>query len=153
MNRIEQLKPLSREHHLSLVLASKAIKTAKSKDALAIEQLCQQIADDFESRWESHFLKEEQTLFTLFENNYQSNLKAEEAGLSLKLRKQHEQMRSMAGDMQTGRVDQLAEFGELLKEHTRLEERLFFPLVSELFTEKELDLIETDYTNPKKQTL
>ena len=142
MNRIEQLKPLSREHHLSLVLANKAIKTAKNEDVVAIEQLCQQIAEDFEDRWEAHFAKEEQTLFTPFENNYQHDLKAEEAGLSLTLREQHDRMRAMAGDMQTGRVDELAEFGQLLKEHTRLEERLFFPLVSELFTEAELNFIE-----------
>ena len=142
MNRIEQLKPLSREHHLSLVLASKAIKTAKNEDNAVIQQLCQSIAEDFESRWESHFLKEELTLFTPFESNYQDKQEPETAGLSLKLRQQHDQMRAMARDMQTGRVDQLAEFGELLKEHTRLEERIFFPLVSELFTEEELGLIE-----------
>ena len=142
MNRIEPLKPLSREHHLSLVLASKAIKTAKNEDNTLILQLCQSIAEDFEHRWEPHFLKEESTLFTPFERNYQHKQSSEVAGISLKLRQQHDQMRAMARNMQTGRVDQLAEFGELLKEHTRLEERIFFPLISELFTEEELDLIE-----------
>ena len=30
MKRIEQLQPLSKEHHLSLVLAQKAIKVSKA---------------------------------------------------------------------------------------------------------------------------
>jgi hemerythrin-like domain-containing protein len=144
MKRIEQLRPLSMEHHLSLVLANKAIKTATHGDEVNIKTLCQQIANEFERRWEAHFIKEELSIFTLFEDKYRSSLVAEtpdDANLTDLLREQHNQMRTMSAEMHEGRTDQLAEFGRLLRDHTRLEERRLFPLVSDLFTTQELNLI------------
>lgn len=144
MKRIEQLQPLSMEHHLSLVLANKAIKTAKSEDKVSIMALCQQIANEFDRRWEAHFIKEELSIFSLFEDKYRSSLVAEtpdDANLTALLREQHNQMRTMSAEMFDGRTHQLAEFGRLLRDHTRLEERRLFPLVSDLFSTQELDLV------------
>ncbi|MCK5813365.1 MAG: hemerythrin domain-containing protein [Cocleimonas sp.] len=144
MNRIEQLRPLSMEHHLSLVLANKAIKTAKNGNEIEINALCQQIADEFDSRWKAHFIKEELSIFVLCEEKYRSSLATEspdDANLTDLLREQHNQMWTMSAEMYDGRTDQLAEFGRLLRDHTRLEERRLFPLVSDLFTTQELDLI------------
>ena len=141
MKRIEQLRSLSKEHHLSLVLASKALKATKSGDKTAVEQLCQQVSDEFDSRWDEHFKKEEQTIFSIIEEKYKNLLAEENVELHIKLRNQHDQMRNMADEMKKGRIDQLAEFGQLLKDHTRLEERVLFPLISALFTAKELDAI------------
>ncbi len=141
MKRIEQLRSLSKEHHLSLVLASKALKAAKSGDKTAVEQLCQQVADEFDCHWDEHFKKEERTIFSIIEDKYKNLLAEENVDLHIRLRKQHDQMRKMADEMKKGRIDQLAEFGQLLKDHTRLEERVLFPLISALFTAKELDAI------------
>ena len=144
MKRIEQLQPLSMEHHLSLVLANKAIKTATNGNEVSIKALCQQIANEFDRRWEAHFIKEEQSIFTLFEDKYRSSLLPEtpdDANLTELLREQHNQMRTMSAEMYDGRTHQLAEFGRLLRDHTRLEERRLFPLVSDLFTTQELDLV------------
>ena len=141
MKRIEQLRSLSKEHHLSLVLASKALKAAKSGNKTAVEQLCLQVADEFDDRWDKHFKKEEQTIFSIIEDKYKNLLAEENVDLHIRLRKQHDQMRKMADEMKKGRIDQLAEFGQLLKDHTRLEERVLFPLISALFTAKELDAI------------
>jgi len=144
MKRIEQLHSLSKEHHLSLVLASKSIKVAKNASAEEIKQLCREISSDFDKRWEAHFAKEELSIFTVFEDKYQSQLIVdanEDAELTELLRKQHDQMRSMSAEMAGGRIDQLAEFGCLLRDHTRLEERRLFPLISELFDKQELDFV------------
>ena len=144
MKRIEQLKPLSMEHHLSLVLANKAIKTAKNGDTEAIKKLCDKIANDFDSQWEAHFIKEELSIFSIFEEQYRAKLittDSDYANLTEVLREQHNQMRTMSAAMSEGCIEQLAEFGCLLRDHTRLEERHLFPLVSELFTVKELDQI------------
>lgn len=141
MKRIEQLRPLSREHHASLVLASKAINAAKSNDPEEISQLCEQIANDFDQRWNSHFQKEEQAIFSVLEANYNDKLQEKDAALSELLSHQHNQMRDMAEEMRAGNTNSLASFGLLLKEHTRLEERVLFPLISSLFNKSELDNI------------
>ena len=144
MKRIEQLRPLSREHHLSLVLANNAIKTAKNNDELQIKALCEQIAQEFNDRWETHFIKEELFIFSLFEDKYYAQLSIdahEDADLTARLREQHHQMRTLSANMADGRINQLEEFGVLLRDHTRLEERRLFPLVSVLFSDEELHMI------------
>ena len=62
MKRIEQLQPLSKEHHLSLVLAQKAIKVSRAGNKNEISQLCQQIVDEFPSVWKVHFKIEEESI-------------------------------------------------------------------------------------------
>jgi len=134
------------EHHLSLVLANKAIKTAKSEDKEKIKKLCQEISNEFDNRWEAHFIKEEFSIFSVFEEKYYPRLitnSPDDATLTEKLREQHNQMRTMSAAMRNeSNGDQLAEFGILLRDHTRLEERRLFPLVSALFTKEELKLVE-----------
>jgi hemerythrin-like domain-containing protein len=146
MKRIEQLQSLSREHHLSLVLANKAIKIAKFGDEMEMKVFCQQVADEFEGRWEAHFRTEEHAIFAVIEDKYQHILtetSPEDAKLVALLKQQHQQMRTLSTNMQQGRIDQLAEFGQLLRDHTRLEERRLFPLISQLFNSQELAQIET----------
>ncbi len=55
MKRIEQLQPLSKEHHQSLVLAQKAIKVNKSGDMNSISILCREIVNDYPAAWKVHF--------------------------------------------------------------------------------------------------
>jgi hemerythrin-like domain-containing protein len=144
MKRIEQLRSLSMEHHLSLVLANKAINTAKKGDESAIKALCQQIAEEFNSRWDLHFAKEEQTIFAIFMTNYHIRLIAEgheDARLVEQLTEQHNQLRTLSNAMREGDTKALAHFGQLLRDHTRLEERRLFPLISELFTPQELNKV------------
>ena len=146
MKRIEQLQSLSREHHLSLVLANKAIKIAKLGDEAQMKVFCQQVGDEFEGRWQAHFRKEERTIFAVIEDKYQhilTEIAPEDATLVTLLKQQHQQMRTLASNMQQGCIHQLAEFGLLLRDHTRLEERRLFPLISQLFNAQELDQIET----------
>ena len=66
MKRIKQLQPLSMEHHLSLSLASKAIKMADNGSADDIKKMCDDIVLDYPSVWRKHFDKEENFIFTRF---------------------------------------------------------------------------------------
>ena len=43
--------------------------------------------------------------------------------------------------MKAGNFSVLGEFGELLKQHTRTEERQLFPLLENLLTHEELDKV------------
>ena len=136
MKRSKQLHPLSMEHHLSLSLANKAIKTARSGDSEAIAELSQEIAADFPKRWNPHFSNEEATVFTFLE-------KYEEAPRELirQLQTQHDEMREMAIELSKGNTSLLEDFGVLLRDHTRLEERELFPAAETLLTDDELDAV------------
>ncbi len=136
MKRSKQLYPLSMEHHLSLSLGNKAVKAARSGDQDAIARLSQEIAEDFPERWETHFSNEEATVFPLLENHTDGPIQ-----LLMELRRQHDQMRAMARELAAGNTTILEDFGQLLKDHTRLEERELFPIAEELLSEEELDSV------------
>ncbi len=134
MKRIPQLHPLSMEHHLSLVLANKAIKTARSGDQAAIDALAREIAADFPERWERHFHNEETTVFRMLDDHEDGPRAQTEA-----LRRQHDEMREMARRLASGDTTVLEDFGVLLRDHTRLEERELFPIAERLLGDEELD--------------
>jgi len=152
MKRIEQLQPLSREHHQSLLLAQKAIKTGRSGDHHLITTLCQEIVDDYDALWRVHFQIEEESIFLFVKNKAQNNLDhppeknvIEIAQLCEQLYQEHltmnhyyEQIKSDS-DHNLGTL--LEQFGELLKQHTRTEERQLFPLLDTLFSPEELEQI------------
>ena len=136
MKRIKQLQPLSMEHHLSLSLAAKSIKTANAGDQTAIKQLCEDIIDDYPKLWRKHFDKEEQYIFTpYFQRSDTIN------DLCGQLTREHKQFDQYIEQMKTGDYSILLEFGTLLKTHTRLEERELFPEISELLSKQELNEI------------
>ena len=136
MKRIQQLQPLSMEHHLSLSLAAKSIRTAQSGDADAIHHLCADIIDDYAKTWRPHFDHEEQLIFQPYRDRDEKVRQ-----LCDQLTDEHRQFDHMVEQMKAGDEAVLLPFGELLKAHTRLEERELFPLISELLTPAELDVI------------
>ncbi|MCK5895560.1 MAG: hypothetical protein KAG20_02080, partial [Cocleimonas sp.] len=93
---------------------------------------------------------EEQLIFSLFNTNEQSQPTFSDATEAIALvellKTQHTQMRLMSIALSTGHTDQLEAFGILLRDHTRLEERRLFPLISEIFTTEALDIIEKQTT-------
>lgn len=129
MKRAAELGNLSREHHQSLRLARRCLDTLARGDTGEIERLCRDIADSFDDTWERHFRNEEQTIFSIT-----ATLGGRIRELGERLAKEHQQMREMARRMKSGDCSQLRAFGELLRDHTRLEERELFPLVEEQFT-------------------
>ena len=145
MKRIEQLHPLSKEHHQSLVLAQKAIKVNKSGDMNLISGLCQEIINDYPAVWKVHFQIEEDSIFQLFDldsevtNNTSRQKDRGITQLCEKLKQEHLTMNSYYEQMKSGDYTLLGKFGELLKQHTRTEERELFPLLDTALTSEELD--------------
>ena len=142
MKRSSQLHPLSMEHHLSLALANRAIKTARSGDEAAMKTLAREIAAEFPERWDRHFSNEEKTIFRM--------LDAREDGpaeMTAELRRQHNEMRAMAEALGAGNTALLERFGMLLRDHTRLEERELFPIAETLLTPAELDSVYEQTAN------
>lgn len=146
MKRIEQLQPLSREHHQSLILAQKAIQTSKTGDMDLISELCQKMVNEYPDVWMVHFQIEEESIFQLFDdsNNISNKLRHNGTEVSMlceQLKQEHNTMNSYYKQMKSGDYTVLEKFGELLKQHTRTEERQLFPLLDEILTAEELDKV------------
>ncbi len=136
MQRIKQLHPLSMEHHLSLLLAQKAMKAADEGDPEEIQALCAEICKEYPQVWVKHFDNEERYIFTPF-----GDRTGEIQKMCVQLTSEHRQFDAYVQQMEAGDYSVLYEFGKLLKSHTRLEERELFPLISEVLSSDELDAI------------
>jgi hemerythrin-like domain-containing protein len=136
MKRIEQLQALSKEHHQSLVLAKKCKDIAVCENEQTISLFCKQLKDDFDNLWERHFRVEEQTIFRIAKTKSDELLK-----LSNRLENEHRIMNAMIEKISLGEYQNLLEFGQLLYDHTRTEERKLFPLIEIEFSDKELENI------------
>jgi hemerythrin-like domain-containing protein len=136
MKRSTELTALSREHHQSLRLAKKCMDTAANGDPQQCKALCTEIVSIFDEEWERHFHNEEISIFSIT-NTMSGKIHA----LGMQLVGEHEQMRRMATDMKDCDCTALSAFGELLKAHTRTEERELFPLVEKLFSREQLAMI------------
>jgi hemerythrin-like domain-containing protein len=137
MKRLEQLQKLSREHHGSLVMAKKIAEMVGQGDDATLLEAIETVKQYNNDELEEHFQHEERTIFTPIFNHYQ-----EHVGLATRLLKEHGLIRQLVPNLalQTAKHD-LAEFAEVLKNHTRLEERELFPLVETLFSDAELDAV------------
>lgn len=133
MKRAEALANLSREHHQSLRLAKRCLDTLATGDKTRIQALCQEIAGDFDATWERHFRNEEATIFDVT-----ATLEGRIRELGEQLVDEHNRMRELAREMSAGDCSRLREFGELLRDHTRLEERELFPLVERTFSPEQM---------------
>jgi len=137
MKRVEQLKKLSREHHGSLVMAKNISDIAQNGDDTALLAAIETVKKYYDNELEVHFQHEERTIFSLIFREYK-----EHVGLAMPLLKEHGYIRQLIPRMtlETAKQD-LAEFGLILKNHTRAEERELFPIVEELFTDEQLDAV------------
>lgn len=147
MKRINQLHPLSKEHHQSLVLAQKAIKASRSKNTDTISILCQKIINEYPDVWKVHFQIEEESIFQILLERYNGTNtdsqqdEKEVVQLCKKLQQEHLTMNHYYEQMKAGNYTLLGKFGELLKQHTRTEERQLFPVLDNFLTQDELDKI------------
>lgn len=137
MKRVEQLVKLSREHHVSLVMAKKYSDIAENGTEEELRESLEQIKEYYNSELEEHFQHEERTIFAPIFSEYKEHI-----GIATILLKEHGHIRKMIPllNIETARED-LAEFGEMLKNHTRMEERELFPIIQTLFTTEQLDAI------------
>ena len=137
MKRAEQLIKLSREHHVSLVMAKKFSDIAKNGTEDELLEAIEAVKEYYDSDLEEHFQHEERTIFTPIFSDYNEHVE-----IATILLKEHGHIRRMVPQitLETAKED-LAEFGEMLKTHTRMEERELFPIIEEIFTAEQLDAV------------
>ena len=133
MKRLKQLQLLSKEHHQSLVLAKKCKEINDKETVDSVKEFSQLLKVEFETIWLHHFKVEEKTIFSVAENKSNGINK-----ICKQLKEEHVTLEKMVEKISAGEFKLIHEFGQLLHDHTRLEERQLFPLVEELFTEEEL---------------
>ncbi len=61
------------------------------------------------------------------------------ANMTAELRRQHDETRQMATQLGAGDTSVLEDFGILLRDHTRMEERELFPIAEDKLTRRQLD--------------
>jgi hemerythrin-like domain-containing protein len=136
MKRITQLQPLSNEHHQSLRLAKKCKDIIAKETDEVIKSFSLQLKDEFDAQWDNHFRTEEKTIFSVAKDKGK-----EISEICQQLKKEHQILENMVESISAGDYQLLHEFGQLLHDHTRLEERQLFPMVEDMFTQEELDNI------------
>ena len=137
MDRAEQLRKLSREHHTSLVFARTLKKTAESGNEEELTKAIKDVVDYYNDELEVHFQHEEHTIFKPLFQGYREHVE-----LATKLAKEHGAMRMLIPTitLETAKKD-LEDFATVLTNHTHAEERVLFPIIEKIFTDEQLDAV------------
>ncbi|HIF88871.1 MAG TPA: hemerythrin domain-containing protein [Candidatus Thioglobus autotrophicus] len=98
-------------------------------------ELCFNISQIFKASFQAHFHTEEVTIFAALKDK-----SPELNTLCAQLVDEHQQLHQMAKDLKN-RPELLAEFGVLLKTHSRAEDRQLFPYIN-LLSEVERQAIQ-----------
>jgi len=136
MKRSEALTPLARDHHLALVLARRAQRSA-AMSAEDLELLLADLNVAFVQLLEPHFETEEQKLLPVMRTK--GEITCVERTLN-----DHRALRDHMRRIQLGDVDKLVAFGELLATHIRFEDRELFGIAEALLTPSELATLIAD---------
>lgn len=136
MKRSTHLKTLSFEHHDGLVMARKIELTFKDTDKP--EEMITYIKEIYPGALDHHFLQEEESLLPALRKFKEAEI------MVFQVQKEHRKFLSLyeAVCKQDEHVfTHIQEFGKLLHDHIRFEERVFFPLAEKLLSEDELQNI------------
>ncbi len=141
MKRANQLQPLSRQHHLGLILSRHAKECTNETDEISEHwhKLTLYIKD-----MSPHFDIEDDLIATALQPYQDSN--PEVATALATLDKQHRSLHKLISDTQnssntTVTAAQVKQLATALYDHIRFEERELFPLAETYLTEEELDAI------------
>lgn len=137
MKRHPALHTLSHDHHQGLILAQQLKKDAPQYKGMpsTLEGKKDYTLSFYKSDLVKHFLDEEKILFPALIN------KSDKVDrLISEIISEHRKMESLINELE--KTDQLEnvldELGWLLEKHIRKEERVLFPKIQELISEKEL---------------
>ncbi len=134
MKRAPELRSLSNDHHRALVIAKMA-KKANSEGGETVADIWREMEKYFSTELENHFRIEETYIA--------SHLEAlGETELVEKLYNEHQEIRSHFESGSTRTVTDLTDFGKLLEQHVRFEERELFGVAQELLSPDALASIE-----------
>jgi hypothetical protein len=119
MKRDPSLHGLSHQHHYALVLARHIRLALEGAEGAA--GALRELERESPPWFDDHFVVEEELLLPALEA-------AGHAGLSARVRSEHERLRALHRAARGGGADALAEFAAALHEHVRFEESELFPL-------------------------
>lgn len=139
MKRHSAIVPLSHDHHHALILAQ-AIKKNAVKSGLgakSIEEKVKATIIVYNTELIPHFSHEEVLLFPIALG------KDEELDKMIQdIIEEHDKIRNSIESLNNGNVEEnLDEFGKLLENHVRTEERILFPKIEKIVGEEELNFL------------
>ncbi len=137
MKKCEQLSKLSEEHQDCILLADKIARIAKKDNDKELLKGIDIIKQYNYEELETHLQHEEQTIFAPLIQQHR-----EHAELCIALGREHGVLRTIVEEisMDSAKKD-LADFAQLLKAHSIMEEKELFPLIESLFTEEQLNKV------------
>lgn len=144
MHRIEQLRPLSRQHQLGLNLGLKASQVTDELSEQELSQQWQNLVAYIHDELTDHFGVEEDYLVTPLVKDHSDNEQVKT--LSNSLLQQHQELNRLAKTPNPMPSD-LRALGRLLYDHIRFEEREVFPIAQQLLTAEQLKTIY-DHSSP-----
>ncbi|MGF1545728.1 MAG: hemerythrin domain-containing protein [Thiotrichales bacterium] len=133
----EQLQALSREHRECLAFADKIALIANQGSDDDLLEGIRLIQEYNVNEMEAHLQHEEQTIFAPLVQQHREHL-----ALCVQLGKEHGLLRTLVESTSPDSARQdLAEFARVLRQHTLTEEENLFPLLADLFTAEQLDVV------------
>ena len=163
MKRVNQLQPLSRQHHLGLSLANKAKKC--TNDPEQIKHHWQALIRYIEHDMASHFDLEDDLLVNALLPYQSQNAEVQQVLATLEAQRQQlhqlitqgqnlEQVNQQPNQQlnQQPNQQQVIKLATALYEHIRFEERQLFPLAQSLLTTQQLEAIYNASDDNVKKT-
>lgn len=130
MKRIDELQPLSRDHHQALVLANHCRQVANSSSIADSIRLWGSVKEAFNNDLLPHFELEERTLIEPLK-------RLGEEQLLFQLLDEHQRLMACVTSTSKPERDLLMEFADLLTNHVRFEERELFARIQHRLTREE----------------
>lgn len=152
MRRHPSLLPLSADHHHGLALALRCRKQAlgriKPMGIQGLRERADEVKGFFSKNLERHFEAEEKILFPMM-----ASCVPESQSLIQRLIEDHRKMRAAMRNLRgaAGMAKILFDFGDLLEEHIRREERELFPLFERYVTQEDAGRIKSEIERALEQ--
>lgn len=118
MKRVHELRGLSDDHHTALVMARRCRRTARERPDAA-PALWREVRATFAARLEPHFEIEERHLLPALDA-------LGESALGARIAEDHAALRRLRDAASSSDAESLAQFGRILEQHVRFEEREVF---------------------------
>ncbi len=147
MKRDTNLQPLSRQHHQGLMMVLLLQKGLKKNADPAIMQ--QFIRDEWQADLASHFQQEEEVLLPMLAG------KPFNAQLTARILQDHATIRELVSKAGEGALNEIEinYFSELLEQHIRFEERVYFPEAEKVLSAAELQQIGNQLTESPRNCM
>ena len=130
------MQRLEHDHAAGLVIAERLEALLQQGDAAALQQAVQ-LLQAYTPEMESHLQQEEQSVLRPLVQYHREHL-----ALCIQIGREHGTLRTLAETVSpTNAAQTVAEFAQLLRAHTLLEDAQLFPLVANLFNAEQLQAI------------